>query len=231
MTDTKTIIRALIKFISYLILNPLVLFLSAGTARWGMAWAYFIVAVLAAIVSRVLARRKHPDLLAERARSQNAKDIKPWDKVLLPISALYGPLLTMIVAGLDKRFGWTDVIPLWVQIVALGVGIVGYIFATWAMVENRYFSAVVRIQEDRGQTVCKSGPYRFIRHPGYAGGLVWYLVTPLIFNSLWTYLPTTVSVVATVVRTYLEDQTLQEELPGYKAYTQETRYRLVPGVW
>jgi protein-S-isoprenylcysteine O-methyltransferase Ste14 len=231
MTDTKTIIRALIKFISYLILNPLVLFLSAGTARWGMAWAYFIVAVLAAIVSRVLARRKHPDLLAERARSQNAKDIKPWDKVLLPISALYGPLLTMIVAGLDKRFGWTDVIPLWVQIVALGVGIVGYIFATWAMVENRYFSAVVRIQEDRGQTVCKSGPYRFIRHPGYAGGLVWYLVTPLIFNSLWTYLPTAVSVVATVVRTYLEDQTLQEELPGYKAYTQETRYRLVPGVW
>jgi protein-S-isoprenylcysteine O-methyltransferase Ste14 len=169
--------------------------------------------------------------LAERARSQNAKDIKPWDKVLLPISALYGPLLTMIVAGLDKRFGWTDVIPLWVQIVALGVGIVGYIFATWAMVENRYFSAVVRIQEDRGQTVCKSGPYRFIRHPGYAGGLVWYLVTPLIFNSLWTYLPTAVSVVATVVRTYLEDQTLQEELPGYKAYTQETRCRLVPGVW
>ena len=231
MNDTKTIIRALIKFISYLILNPLVLFLSAGTARWGMAWAYFIVAVLAAIVSRVLARRKHPDLLAERARSQNAKDIKPWDKVLLPISALYGPLLTMIVAGLDKRFGWTDAIPLWVQIVTLGLGVLGYIFATWAMVENRYFSAVVRIQEDRGQTVCKSGPYRFIRHPGYAGGLIWYLVTPLILNSLWSYLPTAVSVVATVVRTYLEDQTLQEELPGYQAYTRETHYRLVPRIW
>jgi protein-S-isoprenylcysteine O-methyltransferase Ste14 len=231
MTDTKTIIRALIKFISYLILNPLVLFLSAGTARWPMAWAYFIVAVLAAIVSRVLARRKHPDLLAERAKSQQAEGIKPWDKVLLPISALYGPLLTMIVAGLDKRFGWTDAIPLWLQITALGLGILGYAFATWAMVENRYFSAVVRIQEDRDHAVCKSGPYRFIRHPGYAGGLVWYLVTPLILNSLWAYLPTVVSVVATVVRTYLEDQTLQEELDGYKAYTQETRYRLVPGVW
>ena len=231
MNDTKTIIRALIKFISYLILNPLVLFLSAGTARWGMAWAYFIVAILAAIFSRVLARRKHPDLLAERAKSQEAEGIKPWDKVLLPISALYGPLLTMIVAGLDKRFGWTDVIPLWVQIVALGVGIVGYIFATWAMVENRYFSAVVRIQKDRDHAVCKSGPYRFIRHPGYAGGLIWYLVTPLILNSLWSYLPTAVSVVATVVRTYLEDQTLQEELPGYQAYTRETHYRLVPRIW
>ena len=231
MNDTNTIIRAVIKFIGYLVLNPLVLFLCAGTARWPMAWVYFIASTVGTILSRVLARRKNPDLLEERGSSQEAEDVKPWDKILMPISALYGPLLTMVVAGLDKRFGWTSLIPLWAQLIALGAGIFGYAFASWALIENRYFSAVVRIQEDRDHAVCKSGPYRFVRHPGYAGGLVWYLVTPLTLNSLWAYLPTAVSVIATVMRTRLEDQTLQEELDGYKAYTQETHYRLVPGVW
>jgi protein-S-isoprenylcysteine O-methyltransferase Ste14 len=236
MTDTKAeeskfTIRAVIGFMAYLFLNPLILFLSAGTTKWGMAWAYFSVSILGMVVSRVIAIRKNPDLLEERARYQESDNVKSWDKVLVPIAALYGPMVTIIVAGLDMRFGWTIVFPLWFQLLALLVGIIGLVIASWAMVENRFFSAVVRIQDDRDHSVCDTGPYRYIRHPGYAGGILFYLITPVVLNSIWAYIPISISVIATVVRTALEDQLLVNELPGYREYTQKTRFRLLPGVW
>jgi protein-S-isoprenylcysteine O-methyltransferase Ste14 len=118
-----------------------------------------------------------------------------------------------------------------VTLSALAVAILGYAFSTWAILENRYFSSVVRIQTDRGHTICSSGPYRYVRHPGYTGGLIWYLMTPLILGSLWVYTPTLLVLVLTVLRTYLEDITLQAELPGYQEFTHKTRYQLIPGIW
>lgn len=229
--EQKITSRAIFGFLIYLLLNPAILFLTAGTLRWGMAWAYCGISILGTILSRVIANRKNPGLLQERGSYREAEDIKPWDRVLVPIAALVGPLVGIILAGLDQRFGWTDLIPTWAQILALVVGVLGYLLASWAMVENRYFSAMVRIQKDRDHQVCDSGPYRFIRHPGYAGGILWYLVTPIVLNAMWVYLPMTVSIVATVLRTGLEDRTLQEELDGYQAYVQETPYRLIPGLW
>ena len=136
-----------------------------------------------------------------------------------------------MVAGLDHRFAWTSWFPQWLQVVALLVGILGLVLGSWAMVENRFFSAVVRIQQDRDHTVCRSGPYRWIRHPGYAGGVVWFLITPVVFNSAWAFIPSLVSAIFTVVRTALEDKTLRAELPGYQEYCNRTRYRLLPGIW
>lgn len=229
--DRKTIIRTAIGFIVYLFVNPFILFVNAGTTNWAMAWAYFGVSILLLIIGRLLARRKNPDLLQERVRSQTAGDAKKWDRVLVPIVALYAPMAAIIVAGLDFRNAWTNEFTLVWQIIALILTTVGLIFGSWAMIENRFFSAVVRIQTDRGHTVCDKGPYRYVRHPGYAGGIVWYLMTPLVLNSTWAFIPITIAVIATVVRTALEDKTLQDELPGYKEYTQKTRYRLVPGIW
>jgi protein-S-isoprenylcysteine O-methyltransferase Ste14 len=230
-TDKKVTTRTLIGFLGYLFLNPFILFINAGTTRWGMAWAYFGVSIAATIVGRVLAYRRNPDLLEERARSQDAENVKPWDRVLVPIAALYAPIVAIVVAGLDMRYSWTDAIPLLWQVITLIIAAMGFAFGAWAMIENRFFSAHVRIQTDRGHSVCDTGPYRWVRHPGYAGGILWYLMTPLILNSIWAYIPTVVSVVATVIRTALEDRTLREELPGYKEFTQQTRYRLVPGIW
>lgn len=229
--DRKVTFRAVLGFASYLFLNPLILFVAAGTIKWGMAWAYFVVSILAALLSRLVAHRKNPDLLEERARYQESGNVKSWDKVLMPVAALYGPLAAIIIAGLDWRYDWTHSFPLWVQIAALLAGVLGFVLGSWAMVENRFFSAVVRIQDDRGHTVCSSGPYRFIRHPGYAGGILWYLITPIVFDSLWTYIPVAISVIFTVMRTALEDRDLQAELPGYQDYARRTRYRLFPGVW
>jgi protein-S-isoprenylcysteine O-methyltransferase Ste14 len=229
--DKAITLRAIIAFTGYLFLNPLILFISAGTANWGMAWAYFSVSVFGTIASRVIANRRNPGLLEERARYREVENVKTWDKVLVPIAALLGPVAAIIVAGLDMRYGWTDLIPLWGQILGLLVGIFGFGIAAWAMVENRFFSAVVRIQEDRGHTVCDTGPYRFIRHPGYAGGILFYLITPIVFNAMWAYIPLGISIVVSVLRTALEDRTLQKELTGYIEYAEKTRYRLMPGIW
>jgi len=223
--------RMVVGVIFFLLYTPLVLFITSGQLDWWMAWVYSIVAVVLSLGSRVLMARRHPDLVAERASFRKAEGIKEWDKKLVPLVAQVGPFLMLVVAGLDKRFGWSPFIPLWISLAAFGVAILGFTFSTWALMENRYFSSVVRIQTDRGHTVCSSGPYQYVRHPGYAGGLIWYLMTPLILGSLWAYIPTVFVFALTVLRTSLEDKTLKAELPGYKAYTQRTRFRLVPGIW
>lgn len=230
-TTRKITAPAILAFGAYLFLNPLILFISAGTVKWGMAWIYIGISILATLLSRLVAHRKHPGLLEERASYQQAEDVKSWDKVLVPLAAIYGPLATIVIAGLDRRFNWSSLFPVWGSAIALLVGILGLWFASWAMVENRFFSAVVRIQQDRGHTICDSGPYRYIRHPGYAGGILWYLVTPVVLNAAWSFIPIMVSVVATVIRTALEDKTLQAELPGYREYARRTPFRLLPGIW
>jgi protein-S-isoprenylcysteine O-methyltransferase Ste14 len=106
-----------------------------------------------------------------------------------------------------------------------------YIFSAYALIENRFFSGVVRIQKDRGHRVISSGPYRWVRHPGYAGALITYLAIPFFLDSVWAFVPAVIICIAMVIRTRMEDETLQTELEGYRAYTQRVRYRLIPGVW
>ncbi|MCJ7533093.1 MAG: isoprenylcysteine carboxylmethyltransferase family protein [Anaerolineales bacterium] len=136
-----------------------------------------------------------------------------------------------LVAGLDVRFGWArEPSVAWhvVGAVALAVGLG---FTSWAMIANAYFSTAVRIQSDRGHTVCRSGPYRFVRHPGYVGFILQSLSVPFLLGSLWALVPGITAAVLMGIRTSLEDRTLQTELPGYQDYVQEVRHRLVPGIW
>ena len=225
--DAKTIFSILL----YLFAVPIFLILPSGHIDWVMGWVYAILGIVLSIGGRVVMARKNPDLVAERARFRDSEGVKEWDRKLVPWIAQILPYAGLLVAGLDKRFGWSPELPLWSVLVALVVAVLGTVFSIWALVENRYFSSVVRIQTDRGQTVCDTGPYQYVRHPGYAGGLLWHIMTPLILGTLWTYIPTIIMVSLTVLRTALEDKTLQEELPGYKEYTKQTRYRLLPGVW
>lgn len=230
-TQAKLITPKIIVRLAFvLIVFPLTPMIISGVWDWWEAWAYAVINILGFFVSRVLAARRNPDIISERARSMDMQDAKPWDKILSPALA-FGSLLILIVAGADKGFGWTTPFTLNAKLAALLVVILGYAIGSWALVENKFFSGVVRIQTDRGHRVVTTGPYRFVRHPGYAGALWTYLATPILFDSLWAFIPSLLLFAVLVLRTSLEDRTLQAELPGYAEYAQRTRYRLFPGIW
>jgi protein-S-isoprenylcysteine O-methyltransferase Ste14 len=225
------IIRAVIGFLLYLFLVPALLFIAAGTIDWPMAWVYTVLLLAATLGSRLIVLKRNPETLRERARFTSSEGTKSWDRILVMIVGLFGPMVTMIVAGLDQRWGWSTVVPAAGQYLATLLIAGGYGLAVWAMVENRYFSAVARIQKDRGQQVVTTGPYRIVRHPSYAGAVLASLALPFMLEALWSLIPATIMAVAVIVRTALEDRMLLEELEGYQSYAAKTRYRLIPGVW
>jgi protein-S-isoprenylcysteine O-methyltransferase Ste14 len=209
----------------------LILFACGGDIRWWQAWLFSLLIFAAGVGGRIWAERRHPGLMAERTRSLMASDVKAWDKVLAPLMALSFSFPLVIVAGLDHRFGWSSAFPTWLNITGIFLIAIGYAFAAWALAENRFFSSMVRIQTDRGHVVCDSGPYRIVRHPGYAGNLLSMPGFVLALDSMWALIPAVVALIVAVIRTALEDRTLQEELPGYREYTSRVRYRLLPGVY
>lgn len=218
-------------FIFLVVLMGLVPFAAAGRLDWWQAWVYSIAMMGMNLLSRYLVFRKNPELVAERFRFTAAKGIEWWDKLLAPFIAFVGPLLVVVVAGLDKRNAWSPDVSLTLQIPALILFPLGAAFGTWAMLQNPFFSSVVRIQKERGQTVITSGPYRFVRHPAYSGNILWWGGIPVALGTLWAFIPVLLIIIGLVIRTALEDRTLQAELPGYKAYAEHVRYRLLPGVW
>lgn len=224
-------LRQWIRLIIIYLLIPLILLVSGGDIGWWQAWIFSVLIVAAGIGGRMWAERRHPGLLAERANFEKAPDVKPWDKVLAPLMAISVGFPLVIVAGLDHRFGWSPVFPIWLNILGFIMIAIGYIFASWALAENRFFSGVVRIQTDRGHVVCDSGPYRIVRHPGYAGNILPLPGIVLALGSVWTLIPAAVALIIAVIRTVLEDRTLQEELPGYRDYARRVRYRLFPGLY
>jgi protein-S-isoprenylcysteine O-methyltransferase Ste14 len=197
---------------------------------WWEAWTYAIVCILGFAISRLLAARRHPDLLVERARFMQHENTKQWDKILAPLVGL-GSGLIPLVAGLDALFGWSPKFSLSVKALSLLTILLGYALASYALVENRFFSGMVRIQADRGHELVSSGPYRWIRHPGYAGALLAFIATPPFLDSRWAFLPAVLVTILLAFRTDLEDRTLRDELPGYDDYARRVPYRLVPGVW
>jgi protein-S-isoprenylcysteine O-methyltransferase Ste14 len=223
--------RAVIGFTLYVLLVPALLFISAGTWDWSLAWVYVILLLAATLGSRLIVLMRNPDTLRERARFATAEGTPAWDRILGPIVGFFGPMVVMVIIGLDHRFGWSDLIPTGVQYLATLAVAAGYGLAVWAMVVNRYFSSVARIQQDRGQVVITAGPYCYVRHPSYAGAGLSYLALPFMLDALWALVPTLGALIALVIRTRLEDQMLREELDGYQRYAEETPYRLLPGLW
>jgi len=219
--------RLLVAFVIML----LALWVPAWDLRWWQAWTYSVVFLAAGVGGRLWAERRHPGLLAERQSLEKLQDAKPWDRVLAPLTAVSISLPLFIVAGLDHRHSWSPMFPTWLNIIGLILVTIGYAFAVWALVENRYFASVVRIQTDRGHVVCDTGPYRIMRHPGYAGNLLPLAGIVLALGSLWTLIPAVVALIILVIRTAFEDQTLRDELPGYLDYAQRVRFRLVPGIY
>ena len=223
--------RRWIRLVLFYFFIPLILLICGGDLGWWQAWLYSALILVAGIGGRMWAEHRHPGLLAERQDIESIQGAKDWDKVLAPLMAVTVVYPVVVVAGLDHRFSWSAVFPLWLILPGFILIMLGYAFAAWALAENQFFSSVVRIQTDRGHTVCDSGPYRIVRHPGYAGNIFALFGIVLALSSVWTVIPAVVASMIAVIRTALEDRALQEELPGYREYTQCVRYRLIPWVY
>lgn len=226
--DTKLRIRYAIREMLGLVVMGVALFWSAGRLDWWPAWAALAVMLAWILATALVILNVNPALLAERLGPRQGT--KVWDTVILSMLGLT-QLARYIVAGLDQRFGWTGGLPFAVQLAALALCVLGYVLVVWAMASNAFFSQIVRIQTERGHSVATGGPYRYVRHPAYSGALLYELAVPFLLASWWALMISGVSVALLVLRTALEDRTLQAELPGYAAYVRQVRYRLAPGIW
>jgi protein-S-isoprenylcysteine O-methyltransferase Ste14 len=226
--DTKLIARYVIRETMGIVVMGVALFWSAGRLDWWPAWA--AIAVMAAWITATafVILRFNPDLLAERLGPRQGA--KPWDTAIMSILGL-AQLARYIVAGLDQRDGWTGGFPLAAQIAALAVCALGYALVVWATAANAFFSQIVRIQPERGHTVATGGPYHYVRHPAYAGAILYELAVPVLLASWWALIPSGLNAILLILRTALEDRTLQAELAGYAGYARQVRHRLLPGVW
>lgn len=203
------------------------LFVPAGRLDWMPGWVYVAIVVVNVGINVACLRRWNPELIERRMRF--GKWTKSWDKVW---AVLYAPVMIAlyVVAGLDARDGVSS-LPGAVWPIGLAIFVLGSAMLTWSMVVNPFFEKTVRIQTDRGHRVIDTGPYAYVRHPGYVGFAGWIVSTPLLLASAQAFFPALLAVVGIVVRTALEDRTLQAELSGYPEYAARVRFRLIPGVW
>ena len=226
--DTKLVARYAIRETLGLIVMGVALFWSAGTIDWWPAWASLGVMLAWIIATAIVIIRCNPDLMAERLGPR--RGAKAWDTAIMSMLGMT-ELARYIIAGLDQRHGWTGGLPLAIQMAALILCILGYALFVWATASNPFFSQIVRIQSERGHTVSSGGPYQYVRHPGYLGAIVFELAVAFLLASWWALLISGLCAILLILRTALEDRTLQAELTGYADYSRQVRYRLVPGIW
>ncbi len=204
------------------------LFIPAGRLDWWEAWRFLLVYATFLIIYLVWGLRNDPEQLAERSRT--ARNVKAWDKVIL---SAYTVLLMalLVLASLDAgRYRWAPASPSLQLIGWVGETLAGALIG-WVFTVNTYLSRQMRIQDDRGQVTVTRGPYRVVRHPMYLGMIILLMSVPLVLGSRWALAPGALIGALFVLRTALEDRTLQAELPGYKEYAGRVRYRLLPGIW
>ena len=229
--DRKTIIKWCIQAAFGLAGYAAILFLAAGRLDWLWGWVFIGLTALFMASHVVLLVPINPDLLVERAGGLRQEGGKQWDRWLAALAGGVFPVASWYIAGLDLRYAWSSPKPLAVHLIGAGLVILGFALFMWAMVSNAYFSEVVRIQEDRGHKVATDGPYHCVRHPGYSGAILSFLGSSLLLGSWWALIPAALGMGGYVLRTALEDKTLQLELEGYDAYVEQVRYRLIPGLW
>jgi protein-S-isoprenylcysteine O-methyltransferase Ste14 len=206
-------------------------FLGANTLDWSAGQLFSLVYLLCWAGSSVALARRNPDLLNQRGkRTRQLSGTKRWDWLLLSLYTLV-TLVQPFLAGLDYRYGWSAASSSLVYLAGNLLMLAAFALLTWAMVINRHFEGTVRIQEQRGHRVITSGPYRYVRHPGYVAVILTFFALPIALGAWAALIPAIAGLVVFVIRTALEDRTLQAELPGYAEYAQHTRYRLLPGVW
>ena len=221
-------VKHLFKALITTLIFSAILFTSAGRINYFQGWIFMATNVVTVFMN-FLTIHNDAELMAER--SKVGADAKLWDKIILGLSSLTY-LTSIIVAGLDSgRYQSSPVFHWAVYAAGVALMLIGQIIFLSARKENKFFSSVVRIQSDRGHSVCDTGIYRLVRHPGYMGMTLSLAAVPLLTGSVWSVIPIVGAIVLLFIRTYLEDETLKQELQGYTKYAQKIKRRLIPKIW
>ena len=220
--------RGILNIFSWLIISGLLLFASAGTLYWVRGWIYIIQQFSFYISYFLILMVVNPQLLNDRG-TYNWKETKRYDNYFTMSYYVLGPLM-LIVAGLDVRFQWS-IIPFITVIPSLAAILLTSAIALWAQIHNSHFINTSRNDVLGNQRVCTTGPYKYIRHPGYLCAVIQWFCFPIMLGSLLSFIPAWIYMAFWIVRTYYEDKTLQKELKGYEEYSRMTKYRLLPYVW
>jgi protein-S-isoprenylcysteine O-methyltransferase Ste14 len=205
-----------------------IIVISAGRIAYWQGWVYVGIGLIMFILNYTVLRID-PELLNER--SKPAKDTRKWDRTILGLSFLV-TLSMYIIAGLDSgRYHWSPDFHRSLYLLGCILTALGQLLFLISQKQNKFFSSTVRIQADRGHTVCETGLYRMVRHPAYLGLIIQAAGFPLLFGSLWSIIPIGLLIILLIIRTILEDKTLLNELKGYRVYAEKTRYRIIPRIW
>jgi len=224
MKTGQLLIKSLIGTLFFL----LIIFISAGRINYWQGWLYTTINIISVLLNSFALKNKD-EIVAERSGVKSGT--KSWDKIILGLSTVT-LIITYIVAGLDSgRFQWSPRFHWGINAIGVILILLGEVIFFMAQKQNKFFSSLMRIQTDRGHTVCDTGIYKIIRHPAYFGNIITAIGIPLILGSQWGFIPSVFSIFLTIIRTSLEDKTLINELDGYRDYTYKTRYRLLPYIW
>lgn len=222
-------LQALLQLVVTLLVMGLLLFGFAGRLDWAHGWWFIIAFVVLVAVSVVALWRLNPAIFAARARL-TGQGTKGWDRLLMPVLLIAYAAILPVAALDDGRFHWAPA-PDWLIVIGYLLVVLGFAGVAWAETVNSYFEPSVRIQSERGQQVITTGPYAYVRHPGYVAASLLAIGAAWALGSLWALVPAAIVVLVLIIRTNLEDATLQRELPGYAEFAARTRYKWIPGVW
>lgn len=206
-------------------------FVFAGRMNLYRAWLWASVSFVYYVAGMMVILKVNPSLLNERGGWNKKKDTKKWDKILLLVFGTVGLYFHTILMALDVgRFEWSLLSP-WFILPGMILYTGGFNLTYWAMAENNHFETTVRIQHERNHRVVTTGPYRIVRHPGYAGLIMANFGSTMMLGSLYGFITSSATLLIVGLRTWLEDRTLAAELEGYRDYRKEVRYRLFPLIW
>jgi protein-S-isoprenylcysteine O-methyltransferase Ste14 len=211
-----------------LLIQAAIVFPASGNFGWTWAWIFLGIYLVSIATNASFLMKRSPETIAERG---SAPISRTWDKIVSGVWALAQYLLVPLAAALDVRLLWSGNVAVGWHVTGALLFSLGLALFGWAMITNAYFSTAVRIQSERGHTVCTSGPYRAVRHPGYAGVLLQAVGVPLLLGSWWALIPGALAAASMVARTAFEDRALRDELNGYSDYAKHVKYRLIPGIW
>mgnify|MGYP000843927842 CR=1 FL=1 len=226
---TKSGIKAFLAPISWIIITGLVFFLASGEINNLRVWIYIGIYAVGGLIIGILLKKKSPKLLNDRGKMQEGT--KQTDKYIILTYFFFAIIITPLIAGIDKRFNLSDIIPFYYVYLGIVLYIISAIFSTWPMLHNPFFEGTIRIQKEKNHNVINTGPYKIVRHPGYLGMLLGSIALPLALGSVLAFIPLVIMIFLILIRTYYEDTTLQKELTGYSEYCKEVKYRLIPFIW